>query len=166
MLARMSQSWSDFPVVDVAPDLATHERLEDVTWSLFVAWTAGPDWVVATPDRVEREPVVRSSAEADDGTIDYWEVPFSAQDQDEIDDHLDSELSMAGLPPRPRGYDWYLRLDMAQRSVFGDRYGPYIEEGLGDGESVREYIRHIHKRMSDLVPEALEYATRPSNTAH
>lgn len=164
MLARMPQSWSDFPVVDVAPDLETHERLDDVTWPLFVAWAAGPDWVVATRDRVEREPVVHSSAEADDGSIEYWEVPLSTEDQNEIDDELDRELSMVGFPPRPRGYDWYLRLDMAQRRVFGDRYGPHIEEGLGDGGSVREYIRHIHKRMSELVPEALAYATRPGKT--
>jgi hypothetical protein len=95
-LARMPQSWSDFPVVDVAPDPATHQRLDDVTWPLFVAWTA---WVVATPDR---------------------------------------ELSMAELPPRPRGYDWYLRLDTAQRRIFGDRYGIYIEDGLGGAVSERE----------------------------
>ena len=165
-LARMSQSWSDFPVVDVAPDLTTHKRLEDVTWPLFLAWTAGPDWVVATPNRVEREPIVHTSGEADDGSVEYWEVPFSAEDQEEIDDGLDRELSMAGRPPRPRGYDWYLRLNVTQRRVFGDRYGPCIEKGLGDGGSDREYIRHIHKRMSDLVPEALEYATGLSEPDH
>jgi hypothetical protein len=130
MLAGMPQSWSDSPVVDVAPDLATHERLDDVTWPVLTAWVAGPDWVVATSDRAEREPVVRSSAEIDDG--------------------LDRELSMVGLPPRPRGYDWYLRLDV---------------EGLRGGASEQEHLRHVYARMSDLVPEALLHAIRPSRPA-
>jgi hypothetical protein len=165
MLAHMPQAWSDFPVVDAAPDSATHERLEDVTWPLFVAWTAGPDWVVATPDRVEREPVVHSGAEAEDGTVEYRQVPFSAERQDEIDDDLDRELWMVGLPPRPRGYDWYLRLDVTQRRIFGDRYGTQSEKGLGDAVSERDYLNHIHQRMSELVPEALRYATRAGKSA-
>jgi hypothetical protein len=165
MLACMPQLWSDFSVVDAAPDPATHERLDDVTWPLFVGWIAGPDWVVATPDRVRREPVVHSGAEAEDGTVVYRKVPFSAEDQDEIDDDLDRELRMVGLPPRPRGYDWYLRLDAEQRRVFGNRYGGQVEEGLSDAVSERDYLNHIYQRMSELIPEALRHATRADKPA-
>jgi hypothetical protein len=30
-------------------------------------------------------------------------------DLDSIDDDIDSYLADAGLPPRPRGYDWFIR---------------------------------------------------------
>ena len=44
------------------------------------------------------------------GSTTVKKVPFTDQDQGIIDDFLDEYLVAAGFEPRPRGYDWYLRL--------------------------------------------------------
>jgi hypothetical protein len=44
------------------------------------------------------------------GSATAKKVPFTAQDQEVIDDFLDGYLVAAGFEPRSRGYDWYLRL--------------------------------------------------------
>jgi hypothetical protein len=161
----MSQSWSDFSTVDKRPDAATHQLLDENTWNLFVAWTAGPQWVVATPDRVTPEPVIESGEEKRDGTVDYWERPFSSEDQQESDDDVDATLATVGLPPRPRGYDWYLKLTASQERVFSDRYGDRVEHGLPGTMDSKDYLTHIYTVMSDLVPEALRFACHGDSSA-
>jgi hypothetical protein len=153
----MSQSWFDFTVVDIAPSSGGYERLNETTWDLFYAWTAGPEWVLATPDRVTPQPVRRVN-EREDGAMEYWDEPFTAEHQAEIDDDLDSDLAAVGLPPRPRGLDWYLRLTPSQHRAFRDFIGGKIEQGLPGASSEQEYLAHIHKAMSALVPEAIRYA--------
>lgn len=160
----MSQSWSDFPVIGSAPDAGTHRWLEDNTWSLCLMWAAGPEWIVATPDRVTREPVIESTV-GDDESIEYQEVPFSSEDQDDTDDVLDADLAVVGLPPRPRGYDWYLKLTPDQSRAFDSRYGHLVEEDLPSTVSTHQYLTHIYGRMSELVPTALKYAIDGGETS-
>lgn len=154
----MLRSWSDFPVVEKAPDPATHRRLEDTTWDLCLMWTAGPAWIVATPDRMTREPVTVLTV-GEDGSHAYDTVPFSPENQRDSDDALDVDLAVVGLPPRPRGFDWHLRLTPSQDRVFSDRYGDHVEDGLPGTTSTSEYLAHMYRRMGELVPEALTYAT-------
>jgi hypothetical protein len=156
----MHQSWSDFTVVEAAPNPDAFELLSEATWGLFYSWIAGPEWVVATRDRVEPEPV-RHAHGLDDGTMEYWDEPFTAKDQAVVDDDLDSDLDAVGLPARPRGFDWYLRLTKPQRTAFREYLGDKVESGLPGSTSERDYLIHVFDVMSTLVPEAIQHAVRP-----
>ena len=157
----MHQSWSDFTVVDAAPNPDAFELLSETTWGLFYAWTAGPEWIVATRDRAEPE-AVRHANELDDGTMEYRDEPFTAEDQEVVDDGLDSDLDAVGLPPRPRGFDWYIRLTRPERAAFREYIGVKVEQGLPGSMSEQDYLTHVHGVMSALVPEAIKQAVRPN----
>ena len=161
----MTQSWSDFAVVDAAPNHDAFELLSETTWDLYSAWTAGPEWVVATPDRVAPKPV-RHVNELDDGTMENRDEPFTAEDQADIDHQLDSDLDAVGLPPRPRGLDWYLRMTRPQRGAFRDYIGGKVEQGLPGSMSAQDYLTHTYGVMSIVVPEAIRHAVKPDQTAH
>jgi hypothetical protein len=63
-------------------------ELEDSTWDALVAALAG------------EENVLRRRRNGSRTDLD---------DQEIIDDTIDAYLAAADIPPRPRGYDWYLR---------------------------------------------------------
>ncbi|MFI6099565.1 DUF5956 family protein [Lentzea sp. NPDC051213] len=90
--------WNLFLVVDAEPVEVSGGRdrvvllegrrllaLPDNGYQLLVAWAAGPRRVVRTPAPVH-------------------------PDQDIIDTFVNSYLVDAGVPPRPRGFAWYLDL--------------------------------------------------------
>lgn len=77
-------------------------------WGALVVWAAGPLNVV----RVAAAPRNRETVVVT-GYSDGREVRKASRltdaDLESIDDDIDSYLAEAGLPPRPRGFDWYLR---------------------------------------------------------
>ncbi|GGU57254.1 DUF5956 family protein [Lentzea flava] len=90
--------WNRFLVVDAEPTEVSGGRnrvvllegrrllaLPDNGYQLLLAWVAGPRRVVRTP------------------------APMHP-DQDVIDTFVNSYLVEAGVPPRPRGFAWYLDL--------------------------------------------------------
>jgi hypothetical protein len=90
--------WNLFLVVDAEPVEVSGGRdrvvllegrrmlaLPDNGYQLLLAWAAGPRRVVRTP------------------------APMHA-DQDVVDTFVNSYLVEAGVPPRPRGFAWYLDL--------------------------------------------------------
>jgi hypothetical protein len=77
-------------------------------WGALVAWAAGPLNMVRVPAAPRnRETVVVT--QYSDGRVTREPSLLTDADLESIDDDIDSYLAEAGLPPRPRGFDWYLR---------------------------------------------------------
>lgn len=76
-------------------------------WGALVVWAAGPLHVLRVPAAPRnRETVVVTSYS--DGRETREPSRLTDADLESIDDDIDSYLAEAGLPPRPRGFDWYL----------------------------------------------------------
>jgi hypothetical protein len=105
MQGRLSM-WDDFPE-------GAHPEgwieLSENGWGAMAAWYAGPDNVRREPMGV-RTGLVRVTCEKSDGTVSSWEEPITEDDVRGIEDDIDAYLKDAGLPQRPRGYRWFLRL--------------------------------------------------------
>ncbi|GAA3284794.1 DUF5956 family protein [Paenarthrobacter aurescens] len=77
-------------------------------WGALVIWAAGPSNVArvhrASPDRfgliVHRLP---------GGAEQRQPFRLTEADQASVDDDIDIYLAEAGIPPRPRGFDWFIR---------------------------------------------------------
>lgn len=149
----MSQSWSDFPVVDAAPDSSSCQQLADNTWSLLVMWAAGPEWIVATLDRTVHAPVVRVT-DRGDGNLEYKTISFSSRTSKR-------KTTISTRNSRcwnfSQGPDWYMRLTEPQQTSFDD-YLADIEDSQPDTMWGTEYLIDLHKRMIVLVPDALIHA--------
>lgn len=78
----------DWELVRVSLPPSGWMELEDSTWDALVAALAG------------EENVVRRRRNGSRTDLD---------DQEIIDDTIDAYLAAADIPPRPRGYDWFLR---------------------------------------------------------
>lgn len=155
----MNQSWEDFPVVDIRPSSSTHWQFPGNGWFALFMWAAGPRWVIATNDRTTREPV-RHVHESGDGSLSYQDVPFTVVDQSEVDEDMDGVLAHVGLPPRPRGFDWYLRIDSRDRGRVG-RIGTRVEASIPSDIDGPDYLPAVRAAMELIVGE--ELASRPAN---
>lgn len=149
----MNQSWEDFPVADVRPPSSTHWQLPDNAWFVLLMWAAGPRWVVSTNEQTTREPV-RHVHEAPDGSLTYRDVPFTTVDQSGVDDDVDEDLARVGLPPRPRGRDWYLRTDSLRRERIR-RIGTRVEASLPSNVDGPDYLPAVRAAMELIVEEEL-----------
>jgi hypothetical protein len=97
--------WNDF---STTPSPTGFVLLPENGWETLVLAVAGPGRGVRNTKRnVQKEVSVVTTAA---GSTTTKSVPFTDQDQEIIDDFLDEYLVAAGFGPRPRGYDWYLRL--------------------------------------------------------
>lgn len=84
--------------------------LSDNGWGALVAWLAGPQRTHRLPWNREGA-TVAITVERPPGTVVYRGVrPLAAAEAEEIDDDVDSYLTDAGVPPRPRGFAWHLIL--------------------------------------------------------
>lgn len=77
-------------------------------WGALAVWAAGDgNFVrVRTAARQRHGIVVQSRS---DGSEQHERFALTSADLKSIDDDIDSYLADAGLPPRPRGYDWFIR---------------------------------------------------------
>lgn len=117
----MTGGWGDYALVEVADARAVaagpgpvtlqhggreYLRVGDTGWYMTVCWCAGPGHVVRVWDELQwhtvRTRVWRGDAV---GSGQAWRTEA---DQDLIDDGVNGFLAEAGLPPRPRGYVWFL----------------------------------------------------------
>ncbi|MBN3498842.1 hypothetical protein JYA52_15160 [Arthrobacter pascens] len=77
-------------------------------WGALVVWAAGPGNVVRVPAAPrDRHTVVVTHYP--DGSEHREPSMLSDAELESIDDDIDAYLDDAGLPPRPRGYDWFIR---------------------------------------------------------
>lgn len=77
-------------------------------WGALAVWAAGDGNFIRVPvaDRARQGDVVHRRPDG----IERTEVfTLTEADLASIDDDIDAYLADAGLPPRPRGYDWFIR---------------------------------------------------------
>lgn len=92
----------DWESIRVSARPAGWVELEDSTWDALISARAGAGNVVRQ---------VRDGSRA------------RADDQEVVDSTIDEYLGAAGIPPRPRGYAWFLRLPQgisSQRAFYQD----------------------------------------------
>ena len=142
-------------MIDTRPDESTHWQFPDNAWFAIFMWAAGPEWVIATTDRRTREPV-REVREAVDGSLTFEDHPFTPSDQNGVDDDLDEELERVGIPPRPRGVDWYLSIAANRRELI-DLIGSRVEASIPSDVDGAEYLPAVRAAMELLVRDGLNH---------
>ena len=103
-------NWDDVQVSPEAPLTAAGDRVElpESGWGALVGWTAGLDRMVRCLDRLDRHmTVVTTTSPAGD---DRQTRPRTAAEQADLDADINTYLRDAGIPARPSGYRWFLRL--------------------------------------------------------
>ena len=76
-------------------------------WGAIVSWFAGPENVVREPMGI-RTDLIRVTCELADGTVESFTETITEAEVQEIEN--DSYLEDSGLPARPRGFRWFLKL--------------------------------------------------------
>jgi hypothetical protein len=97
--------WDEAPLL---PDTVGWVELEENGWGSLKAWAAGPGRVGRMPqDDSSRR--VKVSCETG-GVITSRDEPFTPADRAGLEDSINRYLADAGVPPRPVGFTWFLRL--------------------------------------------------------
>ncbi|MDF9752786.1 DUF5956 family protein [Arthrobacter sp. ES3-54] len=97
--------WSDVP--EAEPSAAWVELTEN-GWGALMGWAAGAENLRRRPSSDSGRTVTGYTEQA--GVRRHFEEPFTAADREGVDDDIDEYLRAADLPPRPRGYSWYIRV--------------------------------------------------------
>ena len=84
-------------------------ELTENGWGAITSWFVGPENVMREP-MGERTELVRVRCESANGTATSWTETITGEGVQDIEDGIDSYLLESGLPARPRGYRWFLRL--------------------------------------------------------
>ncbi|MBC7763653.1 MAG: hypothetical protein H7201_18055 [Candidatus Saccharibacteria bacterium] len=78
-------------------------------WGMLLAWVAGPENTRRGPTTDDVR-TVRTTLERTGFPVIYSTEPFSAHDRDLTEEGINPYLEAAGVPPRPRGYTWFIRM--------------------------------------------------------
>jgi hypothetical protein len=97
--------WSE---VQEGEPSASWVELPDNGWGALMGWAAGPDNLRRSPSSDEGRTVTGHIEHAHRRTL--FEVPFTAADREGVDDDVDMYLRDAGVPQRPRGFVWRIRV--------------------------------------------------------
>jgi hypothetical protein len=104
-------SWDNVPLLDCAPKVAgdgeTWHEVEEYGLAVLVLWSLRLERAASSPH--DTPPTTRVTRE-DAGRRETWERDRTAEEQTAVDDDLDELLAEAGVPPRPRGRRWFVRL--------------------------------------------------------
>ncbi len=117
----------DAPVAPEGWILATENG-----WGALVVWSAGPRNVVRVPAPPRNRGTVVVTGFSD-GAQTRERALLTDADLASIDDDIDAYLADAGLPPRPRGFDWYLRPPGASAATGPDAFWAAVWEGATAG---------------------------------
>jgi hypothetical protein len=118
-----TQTWDDFPLrredATVEADLPRERvvriagirymELPDNGYQLLLAWTAGPTHACRRIDTTEHTATATLRGHGSQ-TPYVTAEPRTEEDWRVVDDMVNSYLREAGVPPRPRGFVWYLEL--------------------------------------------------------
>ena len=100
------KSWDEVKTLDVPAGWA---ELDENGWHALLAWAAGSENARRRPSTDVGRTVWAASERA--GVITGpWREPFTVHDRDIIEDGVNGYLEDAGVPPRPRGYTWFVRV--------------------------------------------------------
>lgn len=126
-------------------------ELPEAGWGALVGWFAGPARLVRRPDRIDRHTtvvtIVDSSGER------RITRPRTDAEQDEIDADIDGYLRDAGIPARPPGYRWFLRLPAGlDEDQFWDGLNTALDEARptpthprDTADAVREHLHRLYR---------------------
>lgn len=92
-------SWEEVPIIESDEG---YVQLHLTGWFLSIAWAAGPERIGRRPGSYVES--LRPGVELLPG------------DEQELSEALNDELAMAGIPPLPPGYIWFIRLPEGTRS--------------------------------------------------
>jgi hypothetical protein len=84
-------------------------ELTENGWCAIASWFTGPKNVIREP-MGKRTDLVRVTCERAGGTATSWTETITEAEIEEIENDIDEYLADSGLPSRPRGYRWFLRL--------------------------------------------------------
>lgn len=116
-------------------------ELSENGWGAVIAWLAGPENVVRKPVG-QRKDLVRETCTAADGSTRTWTEPITEADVRGIEDDIDFYLADAGLPPRPRGFHWFLGLPAAVPDE-QDFWRRIHEADSGDSAGHPDLVREV-----------------------
>ncbi|MFI6230108.1 DUF5956 family protein [Micromonospora echinospora] len=130
--ATGTPAWDDVLTRDNPPGDGYYELTEN-GWGALIGWLSGVDRMVRCPDRLPH--VVTEVCTDRSGTRERT-LPRSTEDQQIIDDFINEYLGDAGLPSRPTGWRWFLRLPSGYT-------GPQIESlvNTGVGRLPADHVR-------------------------
>lgn len=97
--------WSD--VQEGGPS-ASWVELPENGWGALLGWAAGSENLRRSPSSDVGRTVTGYIEDANGRTP--FEEPFTAADRKVVDDDIDMYLGAAGVPPRPRGFVWMIRV--------------------------------------------------------
>ncbi|WP_415855213.1 DUF5956 family protein [Sinomonas sp. G460-2] len=97
--------WDDFEIAE--PD-DRWVLLNETGRDAVIAWFAGPENVSRVPRSGEGETVRVTVSRRGGADVRY--EPLTDRDRATIEDSIDEYLADAGIPPRPQGYRWFLRV--------------------------------------------------------
>jgi hypothetical protein len=97
--------WTDVPVAEPSRFWV---ELPENGWSAVMGWAAGPGNLRRHTSSDTGRTVTGYSETP--GGRESFEEPLTAAHREGIDDDIDQYLQDADLPPRPRGYSWYIRV--------------------------------------------------------
>jgi len=132
-------SWDNYPIVQHADP--AYVELAETGWEALTAWVAGPDHVIRIR-APEPSGIVRWTWTTPDGSTGGIRTRTAAE-QTEIEEDLNSYLADAGIPPRPAGFRWFIRLP--------DRFG-----------SARNFWSAVNRVTAETARPAEAYAVLTS----
>lgn len=100
-------TWTEVPLAAIARREAWIEATNN-GWGALVLWASESRNLRRQPGQSDRWQVVHTVTA--DGSTSTHELPLTPKDLQELDDDVDTYLSEAGIPPRPRGFIWYIHL--------------------------------------------------------
>jgi hypothetical protein len=77
-------------------------------WGAAIGWVAGPERTRRCADT--RDHVTTVTTYDGDGNAVHASYPVPPEERAEVDDDVDAYLSELGIPPRPRGFRWFVRV--------------------------------------------------------
>jgi hypothetical protein len=99
-------------------------ELDETGWDALIGWAAGPQNLRRFPNSdIGR---VVSMTRTRDGVTEQFEEAFTADDRRTVDDSIDDYLADAGIPARPRGYRWFIRVPEAYDSAYAFHHDLHI----------------------------------------
>jgi hypothetical protein len=123
-------SWDDFPVLlavtaqgepakkEIDVGSQRYALLPDNGWGATITWEAGPERAGRVADDVSAYHVVERTRAGNSRVVaERRTVPRTAADQDIIEESVNDYLAEAGIPPRPPGHAWYLKIPPARSGL-------------------------------------------------
>lgn len=98
--------WNDFRTLE---DPAGWAELEENGWGTLLAWAARPENTGRFPATDEGR-TVRVECERGGVIAGPWLEAFTPEDRDGIEQDINFFITDAGVPARPRGFTWFLRV--------------------------------------------------------